>query len=89
MPLTINLTTTGWCWMVVESDGERVVYGLIEPGRRIAVEGRRLISVRLGNAGAVQVSVNEGPRQTTGEDGEVVEFAITSDAVQAATGLSN
>lgn len=88
-PLTISLTTTGWCWVAVESDGERVVYGLIEPGKHVVVEGRRLIKLRLGNAGAVELSVNDGPRRTPGASGEVVELEVTSDDVPAWTGLSD
>jgi cytoskeletal protein RodZ len=76
--LKIDLTTTGWCWVAVNSDGERVVYGLIEPGKRVVVEGRRRISLRLGDGGSVRLSINDGPRRTAGGDGEVVELEVTS-----------
>jgi transcriptional regulator with XRE-family HTH domain len=82
VPLKIHLTTIGRCWVAADSDGERVVYGLMEPGTRIVVEGRRRILLRLGDAGAVRVSINDGPDQTPGADGEVVELDVTSDAVQ-------
>jgi transcriptional regulator with XRE-family HTH domain len=81
IPLKIDLTTTGWCWVAVESDGERVVYGLIEPGKRVVVEGQRRISLRLGDAGSVQMSINDGPRRTAGGPGEVVELEVTPDPV--------
>jgi transcriptional regulator with XRE-family HTH domain len=79
VPLKIDLTTTGWCWVAVNSDGERVVYGLIEPGRRVVVEGRRRIALRLGDAGSVQLSINNGRRHAPGGDGEVVELEVTAD----------
>jgi transcriptional regulator with XRE-family HTH domain len=81
-PLRIDLRTTGWSWVAAERDGERVVYGLIEPGRRVSVEGQRLISLRLGDAGAVELSINGGPTRTAGADGEVLELEVAPDAVQ-------
>ncbi len=89
MPLKINLTTTEWCWVAITRDGERVVYGLIEPGTRVAVEGHRLISVRLGNAAAVQLSVNGRPHRIPGAAGEVVELEFTPDDLPALTGVSD
>ena len=81
--LKIALVTTGWCWIAAQSDGERVVYGLIEPGKRVVVEGQRLLSLRLGDAGSVQLSINDGPSRTAGADGEVIELEVTADDVDA------
>ena len=80
--LKIDLTTTGWCWVAAESDGARVVYGLVEPGKRIVVEGHRRLLVRLGDAGSVRLSINGGPSRTPGANGEVVELDVTSGALQ-------
>jgi cytoskeletal protein RodZ len=84
--LKVELTTAGPCWVAAESDGERVVYGLIQPGERVVVEGHRRISLRLGDAGAVRLSINDGPKRTPGADGEVVDLDVTSDAVHALNG---
>jgi hypothetical protein len=81
-PLKVDLATTGWCWVVAESDGERVLYGLIEPGERIVLGAQRKISLRLGDAGSVTLSVNEGPHYTPGLDGEVVELEVTPEDVE-------
>lgn len=88
-PLKIALTTTGRCWVSVERDGERVVYGLIESGQHLVVQGHRLIAVRLGDAGAVELSVNDEPASVPGAKGEVVEIEITADAVSTVSGLSD
>lgn len=88
-PLRIDLTTTGWCWVTVERDGERVVYELVAPGQNVVVEGRRQISLRLGDAGAVRLSVNDGPPRTPGRAGEVVQLNVTADDLPASTGLSD
>ncbi len=82
IPLKIALTTTGWCWVAAESDGERVVRGLLEPGRRVLIEGQRRILLRLGDAGSVQLSINDGPSRTAGADGEVVDLEVTPDVVE-------
>ena len=37
-----------------------------------AVEAQRVIALRLGNAGAMTISINEGPSRSLGGDGEVV-----------------
>ena len=81
VPLRVALTATDWCWVSAETDGERVLYRLIEPGEHLVLEGQRRISLRLGDAGAVTVSINDGPRRTPGADGEVVELDVRSDDV--------
>jgi cytoskeleton protein RodZ len=78
-PLKIEVATTGWCWVDAESDGERVLYGLVEPGQHIVLEGHRSISLRLGDAGAVSLSINGGRPRTPGTRGEVVELEVTPD----------
>ena len=78
-PLRVELAATGWCWVAAESDGKRALYRLLEPGEHVVLEGWRTISLRLGNAGSVAVSVNDGPRRAAGGDGEVVDLKFTRD----------
>ena len=80
-PLRVALTATDWCWVTAETDGERVLYRLVEPGEHLVLEGQRRISMRLGDGDAVTVSINDGPRRTAGADGEVVELDVRSDDV--------
>jgi len=80
--LKIEVATTGWCWVDAERDGERVLYGLVEPGQRIVLEGQRSISLRLGDGGAVRLSINGAPARTPGTSGEVIELDITPDGVK-------
>jgi cytoskeleton protein RodZ len=83
VPLRIEMEASGWCWVAAESDGERVMYRLIEPGERLTLEGQQLISLRLGDAGAVTLSVNDGPQRSLGRDGEVAELEVTLDNVES------
>jgi hypothetical protein len=45
------------------------------------VQGERKIALRLGDAGAVTVSINDGPPQTPGAAGQVIAFDISADAL--------
>ena len=83
VPLRIEIATTGECWVAAESDGERALYRLVEPGERVVLEGWRMISLRLGDAGSVTLSINDGPRRPVGGDGEVFELRLTPDNVEA------
>ena len=83
LPLRIEMAVTAWCWVAAESDGERALYRLVKPGERVVVEGQRKISLRLGNAGSVTLSINDGPRRSAGEDGEVVELTLTPENAEA------
>jgi cytoskeleton protein RodZ len=83
VPLRIEIATSGWCWVAAESDGERALYRLVEPGERVVLEGWRIISLRLGNAGSVRLSINDGPSRSAGGDGEVIELKLTPDNVDA------
>lgn len=83
VPLRIELAATDWCWVAAKSDGQRALYRLVEPGERVVIEGHRVISLRLGNAGSVTLSINDGPRRLAGGDSEVVDVQLTPDNVEA------
>ena len=83
VPLRIEMAATGWCWVAAEADGERVMYRLMEPGERIVLEGQRMISLRLGDAGSMTLSINDGEGRSIGRDGEVVELELTPDDVES------
>ncbi len=77
-PVSVAIQASGWCWVAAEADGERVMYRMVEPGEQLRLEAQRLISLRLGDAGAVTLSINDGPQRSPGADGEVAE--LTADA---------
>lgn len=79
--LRIEISAAGRCWVAAESDGERVIYRLMEPGERAIIEGERTISLRLGDGGSVMLSINGGARRAPGGAGEVVELEVTPDTV--------
>jgi transcriptional regulator with XRE-family HTH domain len=83
VPLRIELTAAGWCWVAADTDGKRSMYRLVEPGERLVLEAHRVISLRIGDAGAMTLSINDGPRRLAGGGGEVVELTLTPDNVEA------
>jgi transcriptional regulator with XRE-family HTH domain len=83
VPLRIEMAATGSCWVAAETDGERVMYRLMEPGERVVLEGQRTIALRLGDAGSVTLSINDGTSRSFGSDGQVVELEITPDNVES------
>lgn len=59
-------------WMRVEVDGERAFEGLMSAGQKKEFKGNEKITLRLGNAGVVQVEFNGQKIGVLGGDGQVV-----------------
>ena len=80
-PLRVEMTATNWCWVAAAADGKRVLYRMMEPGERILLEGQHVISLRLGDAGSMTLSINDGVGHTIGGEGEVIEFELTPENI--------
>lgn len=81
--LWIEITAASWCWIAANSDGDRVLYRLVEPGESVTLEAQKEIRLRVGDAGAVSLSINDGPSRSLGRAGEVVELEVTADNLEA------
>jgi len=77
--LRLEIRVNGPCWVSAVADGERVVYRLMQPGERTLVDARRLITLRVGDAGAVAYSINGATGRPLGRNGEAVTVRITND----------
>jgi cytoskeleton protein RodZ len=75
--LALEIRASGLTWVEATADGERVVYRLLEPGDRAAVEARDALSIRIGNAAAFEYSINGVPGRALGAEGEVRDVRIT------------
>jgi transcriptional regulator with XRE-family HTH domain len=82
MPLRIEVAAIGWCWITAQADSDRAMYRLIQPGERVVLEGQRLISLRLGDAGSVMLSINDGARRSPGRQGEAIGLKVTTGKVE-------
>lgn len=77
--LRLEIRFHGPCWVSAVADGERVVHRLMQAGERTLVEARGVITLRVGDAGAVAYSINEATGRPLGRDGEVVTVRITTE----------
>jgi len=72
--VTLTLSTTGRSWLRVVADGQRVFQGILEAGETRTWSAARDLSIRIGNAAAVQLIVNGRPLGPLGRPGQVVEL---------------
>jgi hypothetical protein len=79
--LRLEIEVDGPCWVSAVADGERVVYRLMQPGERTLVEARRLITLRVGDAGVVAYSINGATGRQLGRNGEAVTVRIVNENV--------
>lgn len=80
--LTVVLNAAAPCWITGTADGKRVLYRALQPGERVSLEGKRTISIRAGNAGALTWTVNGRTLGGFGSSGEVRTMRVTPEAVQ-------
>lgn len=75
-PLVVDVAVTRPCWVAASADGARFLYRVLNPGERIQARGRAL-TFRVGDAGALQLSLDGQPARPLGASGEVVSVQIT------------
>ena len=75
--LALELRPTATVWVEARADGRRVLYTLAHVGERSVVQARDEIHLRLGDAAAVQYSINGKPGRPFGRPGEVRDVQIT------------
>jgi hypothetical protein len=59
-------------WMRTTVDGQQDAGRMVADGEKITINARRSVSLRVGDAGAVYVSLNKGQAMPLGRDGQVV-----------------
>ena len=73
--VSVNLTER--CWTEVSVDGKPVFEGILEKGKSENWQGKESVVVRVGNAGALDVSLNGKQLGKFGDNGEVLERRFT------------
>ncbi|BCX13195.1 MAG: helix-turn-helix domain-containing protein [Thermosynechococcus sp.] len=69
----VKLSLSDDAWLEVEADGRVVYAGTLQAGTERSWQAKERLVIRTGNAGAVKVSVNNGPSEPMGQPGEVTE----------------
>jgi hypothetical protein len=77
--LEVTLTATRTVWVAANADHERVIYRLLAPEERVAVAAANHVHLRIGDAGALLVSVNGSSPVPAGSAGEVRNVSIARD----------
>jgi cytoskeleton protein RodZ len=76
----INLEAQRAVWVTAVVDGDRAVYRTLQPGERVSLNGRREVSIRVGDAGAILWQVHGRAAVPMGQAGEVRTERVTIDA---------
>jgi hypothetical protein len=81
--LRLEIRATGLCWVSALADGERAVYRLMRAGERTQVEAHKVITLRVGDAGAFAYTVNGAEGRSLGRSGEAVTIRLTNDNLES------
>lgn len=76
-PVIVAAKFTAECWAQITVDGKEVFEGIVESGALRTWEAEQTIVVKLGNAGAAELSYNGQPVGKLGALGEVVTKKFT------------
>jgi cytoskeletal protein RodZ len=77
-PVQVAVTLTADSWMQIEADGQQVFEGTLKQGEQKTWTAKTTLVVHVGNAGAVQLSHNQGKATVMGATGEVKDATFTS-----------
>jgi cytoskeleton protein RodZ len=78
-PLTVELIPRGECWVAATVDGEQVVSRLLQAGERHTLAINDEAHVRIGDPGALNISINGQSGRPLGLPGQPVTIRITRD----------
>jgi cytoskeleton protein RodZ len=76
-PLRVELTTRGLCWLVISVDGEPVMARLLQPGEHHTFDVEEEAVMRVGDPGALTLTLNGETARPLGAPGEPVDVRIT------------
>ncbi len=71
------------CWIAVTADGVRVADRTLQAGDRVEYQARGRLTLWVGNAGALSITINGKPARSWGARGQVVSREITLDTLNA------
>lgn len=81
--IVIEVRASGRCWIRVVADGQMLFEGIVTAGETRKWHGRGPMTVRLGNAGGVELTVNGKFLGVLGQPGEVVSRTFSKDDVRS------
>jgi hypothetical protein len=82
----VQVTAEEAVWVMARADGKYLFSGTLEPNESRSVEASEKLTLRLGNAGGVTITLNGKPIGTVGPKGQVREIQFTSGGFQIVAG---
>ncbi|BBB93114.1 MAG TPA: DUF4115 domain-containing protein [Methylomusa anaerophila] len=80
-PVVVTAKFSNDCWTLVTADGREIYEGIPKPGETLTWEADNKITMKLGNAGAVNLIYNGKQIGTPGTNGEVIDKTFTANSV--------
>jgi len=77
---SVDLLFSRHCWALVRTDNVKAYEGFKEAGDQLKYQIRDAFYLKVGDAGAVQVTHNGKPYPRLGDEGQPVELNITASA---------
>jgi cytoskeletal protein RodZ len=79
--LSATITLDGSSWIQVEADGKTQFVGTLSQGTQKTWSAKKQLILQVGNAGAVNLSVNQAAPQRLGNPGEVKKVVLTPEEI--------
>jgi transcriptional regulator with XRE-family HTH domain len=75
----LHLRAQRVCWLALTVDGHRLAYRMLQEGETVTARMHQRAAVRTGDAGALLLSVGQGPARPLGASGAVRSIEFTPD----------
>ena len=75
--LVLTLLTERACWLSARVDDGETVERLLPPGETVVLQVDEEAVLRIGDAAALSLLINDQPTRPLGSDGQVVQLRIT------------
>jgi cytoskeletal protein RodZ len=80
--IRLELSVVDACWVSVNSDGNRSLVRILEPGEKHIFDADSRIFLILGNAGGIRLRINGKPAKQLGKNGEVVRVLVNEQSIK-------
>lgn len=76
--VVLHLSATQTTWLSIRSGGKEIFQGILRPGEpATTVSGQQLATMKIGNAGGVDIVLNGKPIPVLGSSGQVMQVRFT------------
>jgi cytoskeletal protein RodZ len=75
--IPVSIEAQRVCWLRLTVDGQRVAHRMLQRGEKVSAHMRRQATVRTGDAGALMMSIGNGPARALGAPGAVRTIELT------------